>query len=152
MSLARFRGHFYNWYDTQTLQRLEPMYVSTVDSGNLAAHLLTLRAGLLAMPDRPGELLRMLVPIAQANVNIIDVDVNRLDARPRMGERIVEICVAITGQQQADSLLVALNAKGYRVLVSRWQDPTVDRAGNVSRSTIMPDRASGHRTGDRPHE
>jgi threonine dehydratase len=94
----------------------------------------------LAMPDRPGELLRMLVPIAQANVNIIDVDVNRLDARPRMGERIVEVCVAITGQKQADQLLAVLKEKGYRVLVSRWQDPTVDRAGNVSRSAIIPDR------------
>ena len=52
--LARaLRGHFYNWYDTQTLQPLLPMYVSTVDSGNLAAHLLTLRVGLLALPDDP---------------------------------------------------------------------------------------------------
>ncbi|MDR3412602.1 MAG: glucoamylase family protein [Formivibrio sp.] len=49
--LARFRGHFYNWYDTQTLQPLPPLYVSTVDSGNLAGHLLTLRAGLLALAD-----------------------------------------------------------------------------------------------------
>ena len=52
-TLARYRGHFYNWYDTQTLEPLLPMYVSTVDSGNLAAHLLTLRAGLLALPDDP---------------------------------------------------------------------------------------------------
>ncbi|HEY5761915.1 MAG TPA: glucoamylase family protein, partial [Rhodocyclaceae bacterium] len=51
--LARHRGHFYNWYDTQTLQVLRPAYVSTVDSGNLAGHLLTLRQGLLALPDRP---------------------------------------------------------------------------------------------------
>jgi len=49
--LERHRGHFYNWYDTQTLQPLPPLYVSTVDSGNLAGHLLTLRAGLLALPD-----------------------------------------------------------------------------------------------------
>ena len=49
--LARYRGHFYNWYDTQTLQPLAPLYVSTVDSGNLAGHLLTLRAGLLALAD-----------------------------------------------------------------------------------------------------
>lgn len=47
--MARFRGHFYNWYDTQTLQVLHPVYISTVDSGNLAGHLLTLRAGLLAL-------------------------------------------------------------------------------------------------------
>jgi cellobiose phosphorylase len=52
-SLERYRGHLYNWYDTRSLQPLLPMYVSTVDSGNLAAHLLTLRVGLLALPDEP---------------------------------------------------------------------------------------------------
>jgi cyclic beta-1,2-glucan synthetase len=40
--LDRFRGHFYNWYDTRELRPLEPRYVSTVDSGNLAGHLLVL--------------------------------------------------------------------------------------------------------------
>ncbi len=49
--LERHRGHFYNWYDTQSLKPLEPAYISTVDSGNLAGHLLTLRSGLLALPD-----------------------------------------------------------------------------------------------------
>ena len=49
--LERHRGHFYNWYDTQTLQPLPPVYISTVDSGNLAGHLLTLRPGLLALAD-----------------------------------------------------------------------------------------------------
>ena len=40
--LPRHRGHFYNWYDTQDLRVLDPPYVSSVDSGNLAGHLLTL--------------------------------------------------------------------------------------------------------------
>ena len=40
--LERFRGHFLNWYETQDLRALEPKYVSSVDSGNLAAHLITL--------------------------------------------------------------------------------------------------------------
>ena len=52
-SLERYQGHFYNWYDTQSLQPLHPVYVSTVDSGNLGGHLLTLRPGLLALPDHP---------------------------------------------------------------------------------------------------
>src|SRR5690606_6792282 len=52
-SLPRHRGHFYNWYDTETLRPLPPLYVSTVDSGNLSGHLLTLRQGLLAQPDVP---------------------------------------------------------------------------------------------------
>ncbi|MDP1692959.1 MAG: glucoamylase family protein [Burkholderiaceae bacterium] len=51
--LEKYRGHFYNWYDTQSLQPLRPHYVSSVDSGNLAGYLLTLRAGLLALPDAP---------------------------------------------------------------------------------------------------
>jgi cyclic beta-1,2-glucan synthetase len=38
--LERFRGHFYNWYDTCHLNPLEPKYVSSVDSGNLAGHLI----------------------------------------------------------------------------------------------------------------
>ncbi len=44
-------GHFCNWYDTQSLKPLTPVYISTVDSGNLAGHLLTLAPGLLALPD-----------------------------------------------------------------------------------------------------
>ena len=44
--LERHRGHFYNWYETRTLKPLLPLYVSSVDSGNLAGHLLTLAAGL----------------------------------------------------------------------------------------------------------
>ncbi|HEV8197461.1 MAG TPA: glucoamylase family protein, partial [Gemmatimonadales bacterium] len=51
--LERHRGHFFNWYDTRTLAPLPPRYVSTVDSGNLSALLLTLKQGLLALPDLP---------------------------------------------------------------------------------------------------
>jgi cellobiose phosphorylase len=51
VALERHRGHFYNWYDTQTLLPLSPRYVSSVDSGNLAGHLLVLRPGLLALAD-----------------------------------------------------------------------------------------------------
>ena len=49
--LERHRGHFYNWYETRTLRPLLPLYVSSVDSGNLAGHLLTLGAGLRELAD-----------------------------------------------------------------------------------------------------
>ncbi len=48
-----YRGHLLNWYDSQTLAALPPRYVSTVDSGNLAASLITLRQGCLSMKDAP---------------------------------------------------------------------------------------------------
>jgi len=44
--MERYQGHFYNWYDTETLHPLIPRYISTVDSGNLGGHLLTLRQGI----------------------------------------------------------------------------------------------------------
>ena len=60
--LPRFRGHFFNWYDTRSLSPLTPPFLSTVDRGNLCASLLTLREALLdwgaeAMAVRVGELL-----------------------------------------------------------------------------------------------
>ena len=51
--LERFRGHFYNWYDISTLEPLRPAYVSTVDSGNLAGHVLVLRVALLEASEAP---------------------------------------------------------------------------------------------------
>jgi hypothetical protein len=51
--MERYDGHFYNWYDTLSLMPLHPKYVSTVDSGNLVGHLLTLRQGLLSLINEP---------------------------------------------------------------------------------------------------
>ena len=51
--LERYHGHFLNWYDTRSLQPLSPRYVSSVDSGNLAGHLLVLRGGLSALAGQP---------------------------------------------------------------------------------------------------
>lgn len=50
--LERHRGHFYNWYDTRTLKPLRPLYVSSVDSGNLAGALLVLEPGLLELAEQ----------------------------------------------------------------------------------------------------
>ncbi|OGV35788.1 MAG: cyclic beta 1-2 glucan synthetase, partial [Lentisphaerae bacterium GWF2_45_14] len=50
-TLERHQGHFFNWYDTRSLKPLPPHYISSVDSGNLAGHLLTLRPGLLELTD-----------------------------------------------------------------------------------------------------
>ncbi len=51
--MNRHRGHFYNWYDTRTLAPLDPRYVSTVDSGNLAVCLITLKEGFLEAARSP---------------------------------------------------------------------------------------------------
>jgi cyclic beta-1,2-glucan synthetase len=48
--LERFNGHFLNWYDTLTLMPLNPRYISTVDSGNLAASLIITSQACKSMP------------------------------------------------------------------------------------------------------
>jgi hypothetical protein len=53
LKLKRHRGHFYNWYDTHTLEPLRPHYISSVDSGNLVGCLLTLQAGLAEVKNCP---------------------------------------------------------------------------------------------------
>ena len=68
-SLQRYEGHFYNWYDTLSGSPLTPLYISAVDSGNLAGHLLTLRPGLLAVADQPIASLRWLEGVERSRAN-----------------------------------------------------------------------------------
>jgi hypothetical protein len=80
LTLERHLGHLYNWYDTQSLQPLPPLYISSVDSGNLAGHLLTLQPGLLALADDKilsmrlfdglGDTLGIVADLAAANANV----------------------------------------------------------------------------------
>lgn len=51
-ALPRWQGHFYNWYDTVSLAPLAPLYVSTVDSGNLVAYLITVRQAISGYLER----------------------------------------------------------------------------------------------------
>jgi cyclic beta-1,2-glucan synthetase len=62
--LERFQGHFLNWYHTTSREPLAPRYVSTVDSGNLAGHLLAVSQGC--------ERLRRLAPGPEVAAGIRD--------------------------------------------------------------------------------
>src|SRR5690606_24930623 len=57
----RYRGHFYNWYALDDLRVLQPPYISTVDSGNLAGHLLALHQACLGLAGdaEPGTAARL---------------------------------------------------------------------------------------------
>jgi hypothetical protein len=51
--MPKWKGHLYNWYDINTLEVLNPAYISTVDSGNFLGHLVALKNGLLEQIDKP---------------------------------------------------------------------------------------------------
>ncbi|MCO6048474.1 DUF3131 domain-containing protein [Mesorhizobium sp. RP14(2022)] len=56
--MDRYRGHIYNWYETRTLRAMEPRYISAVDSGNLAGHLVALAAACDEWAEAPAVYLQ----------------------------------------------------------------------------------------------
>ncbi len=76
--MRRLRGHFYNWYELRELHVLEPAYVSTVDSGNLAGHLIALKQACLEMardPDVSADNVTRLKAIAErSRAYVLEMD------------------------------------------------------------------------------
>ncbi|MCH7411627.1 hypothetical protein MM239_19735 [Belliella sp. DSM 111904] len=52
--LEKYRGHLFNWYATGSGRILQPSYISTVDSGNLAASLITVKEAVKEIMTSPG--------------------------------------------------------------------------------------------------
>ncbi len=99
--LARFRGHFYNWYDTRDLRPLEPQYVSSVDSGNLAGHLIALANACREWRGRPFANAGRFAGIADA------LDLAREEANSLHDGRRTQ---TVTWRQLDDSLMLFSSA------------------------------------------
>jgi len=80
--MESFRGHFYNWYDTRDLHPLEPRYVSSVDSGNLAGHLLTLGNSCRELMDR-SSIGPHILPGLRDAVSLLRAALAKTTAAPR---------------------------------------------------------------------
>ena len=89
--MSRVHGHFFNWYDLNDLRVLDPPYISTVDSGNLAGHLIALAQGCLAFADAPVDDTRVWTVLDAEGIHQDGHD-SRRGARggvPWVGERLV---------------------------------------------------------------
>jgi cyclic beta-1,2-glucan synthetase len=105
--LELFRGHFYNWYETRDLRPLEPKYVSSVDSGNLAGHLIALGNACREMTTRP-----VLDPQRTAGIDdliaLTRESLAKLGADPRtyivtpkqLDEALDSLCVVLRSEPQ----------------------------------------------------
>ena len=82
--MQRHRGHLFNWYDTVTLAPLLPMYVSTVDSGNLSGHLLAVSQACLERLEAESDDGRTLPQVMDANrrLRALAADCERLAWAP----------------------------------------------------------------------
>jgi cyclic beta-1,2-glucan synthetase len=129
--LGRFRGHFYNWYDTSDLRPLEPLYVSTVDSGNLAGHLITLANACrewTVMASTPAQRLRGIAD----SLDLAREETDRL----RDGRRTLTVT-----WHQLDDTLATLSARVHEARPDR-QDTAALLADLHAQTEIMVDIAS----------
>ncbi len=118
--LERYRGHFLNWYDTRSLDPLQPRYVSTVDSGNLAACLLALRQGCLEIPDHPVLRWDSFEGLLDA-IDLLDAVFHDLDA-PSLRPAIHELRSALSSIVQA--------IQSVKEEPARWMDLLSDLRSN----------------------
>jgi len=104
--LRRFRGHLYNWYDLRDLRVMDPPYVSTVDSGNLAGHLIALRQACLAIA-RDAERSGKLFPALDAALAIAVEGRDANGASDPLRQARAVIARAIAGADTRQSLTAA---------------------------------------------
>ena len=170
-SLERHQGHFYNWYDTQSLQPLTPLYISSVDSGNLAGHLLTLRPGLLALTDHKilgtrlfdglFDTLRVLVdtaadapPAALLLLDQLQKDLeSAYDSRPatllaaqtwlaRLATSAAQLAASLASQDSAPALAPVGGAQWWAQALTRQCRSALDELGLLAPWLALP-AASG---------
>ncbi|MBS1217029.1 MAG: hypothetical protein H6R21_162 [Proteobacteria bacterium] len=106
--LEKFKGHFFNWYDTTTLAALVPQYISTVDSGNLAGHLIALKQAALELPEQKPFDARLLHGLTDAYL-LLQEEAGRIGALKERTQVVtvkqlhqeIEGCVALIRQMSA---------------------------------------------------
>ncbi|MGH8958362.1 MAG: glucoamylase family protein, partial [Acidimicrobiia bacterium] len=106
--LERHAGHLLNWYDTRTLEPLNPRYISSVDSGNLAGHLLAVSQGCLRLAERHSALAAGVRDLALLIRQTADQMVNRLDTEvvsPRdLDQALIDL---LASSESADDRVIA---------------------------------------------
>src|SRR3546814_2922971 len=107
--LPQFKGHFFNWYGTQDLHALDPAYVSSVDSGNLAGHLIVLANACEEWMDAalaPDARLGMTdnIRLAREAINVLPA------ASGERGRQLVSILVGLEAQLRGAHAIETLSA------------------------------------------
>ena len=128
--LERFRGHFYNWYDTHDLRPLDPKYISSVDSGNLAGHLIALGQACQEIIDRPLLGPHALSGIADAILLL------RQSARAIVDDRRTQTVTRKNLDEALDALTAALSP--VPITPGEWIDRLADLG---ARANTMEDIA-----------
>ena len=141
--LELFRGHFYNWYETRDLRPLEPKYVSSVDSGNLAGHLIALANACREMvvrpvldPQRTGGI-QDLVALTRGSLSLLTPDSRTHIVTPKQLDEALDIlCVVLRSEPKTPAAACAQMAE-----LALYSDSVSDIA-----RALVRDRVDGEAT------
>jgi cyclic beta-1,2-glucan synthetase len=134
--LERFRGHFYNWYNTQDLRALEPKYVSSVDSGNLAGHLIALGNACRAMAAGPVfdlswvEGLKDTLDLIAESLRAVTLGAGQ-SKLPAALDEFAGLLARPPGEASAIVLLIDELVRRADAIAEIAKDPTNERTGDV---------------------
>jgi cyclic beta-1,2-glucan synthetase len=118
--LQKFRGHFLNWHDTKTLQPLWPHYVSVVDSGNLAGHLIALKQACLELPDHTVVDERVLSGLADT-LNAVKQETSQIEVT-RQRTAAINIKQLSGGLQSCANLLAGKPPQSLPQWIARFAE------------------------------
>jgi hypothetical protein len=126
--LPRFHGHLANWYDTQSLQPLGPVFISSVDNGNLACCLWTLKQGASALLGQP-----LFSPaLFQSTLEMLDILLVAMKQEAYAGEALetVKTLRAGAGALQLDVKLWCAAAPSFLQQLASIRNTSCDPCKN----------------------
>ncbi len=149
--LARYRGHLFNWYVLADLKPAEPLYVSTVDSGNFRASVVTLRQALKEFELRADDINQLCRGLA-STVRVFVATVDGLAVREVVAiERLTSVLEERAGDSSflddiLEHLVSLVRAAGAaqrvhgNLIPARWADKVEEAAARIV--GIQPGNAS----------
>ena len=69
----------------------------------------------VTVPDRPGELARLLARVGASGANVVDVAHSRIAGRLAVGDAVVALNLEMRGPQHCAALIAELDTAGYQV-------------------------------------
>lgn len=143
--LERFNGHFFNWYDTRDLRVLDPAYVSSVDSGNLAGHLIALAVACGEWIDAPqSDSVRsgMIDNLLLAREALAAIMLSSADAE-RLGMLLGECYSLLTGVQELHAVSATLGRSANKAATLAKEIAPVSESGRLPELVFWTEALAG---------
>ena len=149
-SLERFEGHLLNWYDTATRAPLMPRYISTVDSGNLAAALLATAQGLQELERRPQSLAQRLEGLGDTAGVLRGVSATTnagADARRAIAaiNSLARGMASAAGGPVSDEQLATITAYAAELEPAAAELDRLERTPEIDEVSVLVSRRAGRR-------